>query len=208
MRSRNPWKWKTLLVASGLLLSGHGMAQETPIDVMTRTGDRTALYQINLLLRQMGYADPTVKLVQSEPTKIFEIRTVPKAPITGLMAKAEEAECGYLIRSAYELMGYSGASVKPIQSDPTRRFEVRPGSMYRLKDLQILGLRRFPVSDLLQEAPRPGEVYSPTRINKWVESIRKKYADAEGPLRLVSQSVALDRAHATVSVTLVVEETR
>ena len=65
----------------------------------------------------------------------------------------------YLIHAAYADHGYIGAKVEIQQSGTKRLFIVDPGEIFHVKEIVFSGLENFPKDKLLENAPKPGDVY-------------------------------------------------
>ena len=81
---------------------------------------------------------------------------------------ATEQYAAYLLRTTYYQQGYCGAKVEIKQDGTKRLFIVEPGQIFHLNDVAVSGLGSFPKSKLMQDGPKPGDVFSPMRINDWV----------------------------------------
>ena len=104
-----------------------------------------------------------------------------------------EEYAAYLIRIAYYDLGYLGARVQVRENGTRRIFEVEPGRVYRIKDVQILGNNDLP-AQAITAAPTVGDVYSNARINDWVDTLRRRYKkDASWGMRA-------DHANASVMI--------
>jgi len=55
---------------------------------------------------------------------------------------------------------------------------------------------------LMKDAPKTGEVYSAARVSDWLEEGRKQVAKASIVQKFAIKEVRLDRANATVTVTV------
>jgi len=117
-----------------------------------------------------------------------------------------ENAAAYLLRMTYYQQGYCGAKVEIKQDGSRRLFIVDPGELFHLNDLAVIGLRTFPADKLMQGSPKSSDVFSPARINEWVEQIRKKYGGKTGPLQHVNFELSLDYGRSQVNVRLMVQE--
>jgi outer membrane protein assembly factor BamA len=111
---------------------------------------------------------------------------------------ATEQYAAYLLRTTYYQQGYRGAKVEIKQDGTKRLFIVEPGEVFHLNDVAVSGLRSFPQNKLMQGGPKPGDVFSPTRINDWVERVSREYTKNTGPLESVNWGAKV-RLHALSS---------
>jgi hypothetical protein len=109
-----------------------------------------------------------------------------------------EQYAAYLLSTAYAEHGYIGAKVEIKQAGTKRLFIVDPGQIFQIKE--VVGLQSFPVERIVQDAPKPGDVYSAARINDWIQGLDKRYAG------LVYWGVTFDHAHALATVQLRLQE--
>ena len=119
---------------------------------------------------------------------------------------ATEQYAAYLLRTTYYQQGYCGAKVEIKQDGTKRLFIVEPGEVFHLNDVAVSGLRRFHKNKLMQDAPKPGDVFSPTRINDWVERVSREYTKNTGPLESVNWGAKFDYTHSQVNVQVIVKE--
>lgn len=116
-----------------------------------------------------------------------------------------EMYAAYMMRVAYYELGYVGTRVTVNEKGTKQVFVVDRGPVYHLKEIAVSGLPEIDVSTVMQDAPKPGDVYSQARVNEWVKAAKKKYA-AEGSGQKQSlMGVHFDHAHAQVTVTLAFE---
>lgn len=119
----------------------------------------------------------------------------------------EDEEAIRRIREAYLEMGYCFASVTLKESGAkTKVFEVQPRRKCSLKDITITGAKRFHPDQLLQNAPKPGDVVTPSLLRKLMKAIVKKYSEAGAPLPTLTPDITPDRANASISLKIHVEE--
>jgi outer membrane protein assembly factor BamA len=90
------------------------------------------------------------------------------------------------LKTTHYQQGYCGTRVEIKQDGSTRLFIVEPGEVFHLNDVVVTGLRDFPTHKLMQDGPKSGDVFSPDRINDWLEQIRDKFAKNAGPLESVN----------------------
>jgi outer membrane protein assembly factor BamA len=110
-----------------------------------------------------------------------------------------EQYTAYLLKTTYYQQGFCGARVEIKKDGSKRLFIVEPGEVFHLNDVVITGLRVFPAHKLMQDGPKSGDVFSPTRINDWVEQATNKYAKNAGPLESVTWGAQFDCAHSQVT---------
>jgi outer membrane protein assembly factor BamA len=112
-----------------------------------------------------------------------------------------EAYGAYLLAQAYREHGNWGVKVDTKSQGKKKVFVVEPGPIYHFSELKVTGVKTITSAEVMQDAPKPGEVYSPIRVNEWKASLEKKY-----PLKVVEARHDLDHAHATVSIHIVFRE--
>jgi outer membrane protein assembly factor BamA len=117
-----------------------------------------------------------------------------------------EQYAAYLLRTTYYQQGYCAARVEINHEGSKRLFIVDPGDLFHLKDVAVTGLHVFDVNKLMQDGPKSGEVYSPSRMNEWAEQVRKKYAQSNGPLESIVWGVKFDYTHSQANVEISVKE--
>jgi len=117
-----------------------------------------------------------------------------------------EQYAAYLLRTTYYQQGYCGAKVEIKQDGSKRLFIVEPGEVFHLNDVAVSGLRSFPEKKLMQDGPKPGDVFSPMRINDWVERVSDEYTKNTGPFESVNWGAKLDYIHSQVNVQVIVKE--
>ena len=122
------------------------------------------------------------------------------------LEKAEDDYAAYFLRAAYHEGGYLGASVRVHRVGPYKLFTVNPGPKYRLKEVRIVGVKDSRVAELLADAPKPGELYSPDRVSNWSAGIMKKYSGNRDPLLFLKSRTEVDHKGAQVTVTLAFKE--
>jgi len=84
----------------------------------------------------------------------------------------------YMLRTTYYERGYMSAEVDVKRSGEEDVFVVNPGPVFHLKDVKIVGLPENLAQQIMQDAPKMGEVYSEARIIDWLEEGRKQLAKA------------------------------
>jgi outer membrane protein assembly factor BamA len=113
-----------------------------------------------------------------------------------------EMYAAYMMRVAYYELGYMGTRVNVEQQGAKKVFVVDRGPVYHLKAIAISGLLESDISTVIQDAPKPGEVYSQALVNEWVAAAEKWYAAERGGQKQPLMGVHIDHAHAQVTVTL------
>jgi len=131
---------------------------------------------------------------------------IAQEPVKPFLRKAEDQDAAYHLMNSYRHSGYWGATVKIREAGPRTVFEVRLGPKYHLKQIQILGLRAFPIDQLMTGAPMIGGVYSQQKVNDWVMTLQKKYGCESCPLKLLESGMSLDQPSAGVNVRVKFEE--
>lgn len=104
-----------------------------------------------------------------------------------------EMYAAYMLQNAYYEQGYWGAKVEVRQAGTKRVFAVEPGPIYHVGRFDVSRLSDLP-EEATAESPKPGDVYSPDRVNQWIATIEKKYG------RRVNWGSQFDRAHAQVTI--------
>ena len=117
-----------------------------------------------------------------------------------------EKYAAYLLSAAYAEHGYYGAKVEIKQTGTKRLFIVDPGQIFRVKEVLVSGLQTFPEHKIVQDAPKPGDIYSAARTNEWIQELVKSYVEKNGPLKLVNWGARYDHAHAQVTIQLTLQE--
>jgi outer membrane protein assembly factor BamA len=117
-----------------------------------------------------------------------------------------EKYAAYLLSAAYAEHGYYGAKVEIKQAGTKRLFIVDPGQIFRVKEVLVSGLQTFPEHKIVQDAPKPGDIYSAARTNEWIQELVKSYVEKNGPLKLVNWGARYDHAHAQVTIQLTLQE--
>lgn len=110
-----------------------------------------------------------------------------------------------MLQTTYYQQGYCAAKVEVKQDGSKRLFIVDPGEPFHV-NLAVTGFHVLGVNKLMQDGPKSGEVYSPTRINDWVEQARKNYGQIAGPLESITWGVTFDYAHSQANVEIRVKE--
>ena len=123
-----------------------------------------------------------------------------QAEMKPFVQKAEDDYAVYRLKGIYGESGYLGAKIRIERDGPNRIFRVTPGRKYRLKGIDVLGVKSIPMDNVLEGAPAAGEVYSAGRINDWHQSMWKKYGPPHGPFTHVEESASYDHEDASVSV--------
>jgi len=104
-------------------------------------------------------------------------------------------------------MGYLKAVVTGKQEATGKIFDVQPGAQYRVRTLSVTGNTRFTTDQLLEGAPRSGDVYSAGRMKQWVQGMEKKNSDAGAPAKVESSRLDFDDANQVVNLTVSLQET-
>jgi len=117
-----------------------------------------------------------------------------------------EQYAAYLLRTTYYQQGYCAARVEINHDGSKRLFIVDPGDLFHLNAVAVTGLHVFEANKLMQDGPKSGEVYSPSRMNEWAEQVRKKYAQSNGPLESIMWGVKFDYTHSQANVEISVKE--
>jgi outer membrane protein assembly factor BamA len=106
-----------------------------------------------------------------------------------------ERYAAYMLQIAYNDQGYWGVKVEIRQLGTERIFAVEPGPLYHVKQVDVSGLSDLPVQEVMAGCPRPGDVYSPDRMNDWILSIEKRYGRTAKEQRYL-----VDHAHAQATL--------
>ena len=119
-----------------------------------------------------------------------------------------EQYAAYLLSVAYAESGYQGAKIEIKQAGTKRLFIVDPGQIFHVREVLVTGLRTFPEDKIVQDAPKPGDIYSADRTNEWIQGLVKSYVEKDGRLKLVNWGAKSDHAHAQVTIQLTLQERR
>jgi hypothetical protein len=119
-----------------------------------------------------------------------------------------EQYAAYLLSGAYAEAGYLGAKIEIKQAGTKRLFIVDPGQIFHVREVLVTGLHTFPEAKIVQDAPRPGDIYSAARTNEWIQGLVSSYVEKDGPLKLVNWGAQYDHAHAQVTIQLTLRERR
>lgn len=106
----------------------------------------------------------------------------------------------YMLRTTYYERGYMSAHVNVKQSGEEDIFVVNPGPVFRFKEVKIVGLPENLTQQVMNDAPKTGEVYSAARVNDWLEQEEKRLPGMVQ--KLAGEEAHLDRANATATVTV------
>lgn len=104
-----------------------------------------------------------------------------------------EMYASYMLQHAYYEQGYWESKVEIRQAGTKRIFVVQPGRIYHVERFDASHLGDLP-EEAMADAPKAGGVYSPDRVNEWIETIEKRYG------RRVNWGSQFDRAHAQVMI--------
>lgn len=119
-----------------------------------------------------------------------------------------ENYAAYLVSVAYAEHGYIGAKVEIKQAGTKRLFIVDPGQIFHVKEVLVIGRQILPEDKIVQDAPKPGDIYSADRTNEWIQGLVKSYVEKDGPLKLLNWGAKYDHAHAQVTIQLTIQERR
>jgi outer membrane protein assembly factor BamA len=67
-----------------------------------------------------------------------------------------------------------GAQVQVTQQDGKDVFTVKPGPLYHVKSVTVTGLPETAMTDVMQDAPKTGDVFSAARVNDWLIDAKKR----------------------------------
>jgi outer membrane protein assembly factor BamA len=112
-----------------------------------------------------------------------------------------QESAAYMLRVSYYERGYMGAQVVVEQQSTNDVFLVRRGPIYHFRELAVTGIENLNARMLLKDAPKPGEVYSASRVNDWIADVKKQML-AEHRAEKVTWGVTFDHpgAAATLNV--------
>jgi outer membrane protein assembly factor BamA len=116
-----------------------------------------------------------------------------------------ERYAAYLLTATYYEQGYCAAKVEVKQDGSKRLFTVDPGQPFHL-NVSVTGLHVFQVNKLMQDGPKTGQIFSPSRINAWAEQVRKNYAQTDGPLESITWGLQFDHTHSQADLEIKVKE--
>jgi outer membrane protein assembly factor BamA len=111
-----------------------------------------------------------------------------------------EEYAAHMLQLAYNERGYWGAKINMTQAGGKRIFTVNPGQLYLVSDIIVSGVKGISVDDMMVDAPKPGDVYSPARFNEWIAAVNKKYAGNSGPLKSAKWGARMDHARPRVTI--------
>lgn len=123
-----------------------------------------------------------------------DVRVQPIAVSKSTDKNTTEEEAADLLQTTYYQQGYCAAKVEVKQDGSKRLFIVDPDEPFRV-NLAVTGLHVLGLYKLMQDGPESGEVYSPTRINDWVEQVRKNYGQISGPLEPITWGSGSEAIH-------------
>ena len=141
----------------------------------------------------------TALLAQSGPAQGSTDQKYPDIPNTLHMAAA------YTLGLSYNERGYMGAQVEVTQQDGKDVFTVKPGPLYHVKSVTVTGLPEKAMTDVMQDAPKTGDVYSAARVNDWLLDVKKRF-QVRGQNLKVRQEGHLDQTSASVNVMIAFQE--
>src|ERR1700689_3189843 len=110
-------------------------------------------------LRSSRFQSAFTVTVNATPSEDGLTRTMPKQ------------YAAYMIQIAYRERGYMGARVQVRDDGATKVFEVKPGRIYHVKAMKILGRNDLP-AEAMSTASTVGDVYSAARINEWIATVQ------------------------------------
>jgi hypothetical protein len=58
----------------------------------------------------------------------------------------------------------------------------------------------------MQDGPKTGQIFSPSRINAWAEQVRKNYTQSNGPLESITWGLQFDHTHSQANLEIKVKE--
>ena len=116
----------------------------------------------------------------------------------------QERYAAYVLQRSYHEFGYMAARVDLKKTGESDVFVVDRGPLYHFKEIVISGLPESDVKTALQDAPKPGDVFSRARMNQWLAQLRNKYEAGAGP-KWKQTTVRLDRANAQATLTVTFE---
>ena len=80
----------------------------------------------------------------------------------------------YILRGTYGERGYLSAKVDVKRRGEEDVFVVKPGPVFKFKEVKIVGLPENLVQQIMKDAPKAGEVYSDARLVDWREQAGKQ----------------------------------
>jgi hypothetical protein len=104
-----------------------------------------------------------------------------------------EHYAAYMVRIAYYELGYMGVRVQVRDAGARKIFDVVPGRICHIKELQIHPQNDLPAG-AMSGAPTVGDVYSADRINDWIASLKSRYN------RAAHWGMRLDHANADATI--------
>lgn len=108
----------------------------------------------------------------------------------------------YMLQTTYYERGYMSAhvNVKPRREEDI--FVVNPGPVFHFKNVKIVGLPEDLTRQVMNDAPKTGEVYSAARVDDWLVQEEKRLATAGMGQKFARQETRLDRESSSVTVTV------
>jgi len=108
----------------------------------------------------------------------------------------------YILQTTYYERGYMSATVNIRRSGQGDAFVVNPGPVFHFRDVKIVGLPENLMQQVMQDAPKTGEVYSAARVNDWLAQEENRLAAIDLGQKSARQKTQLDRKAASVTVTV------
>jgi outer membrane protein assembly factor BamA len=108
----------------------------------------------------------------------------------------------YMLQTTYFERGYMSAHVNVKQSGEEDIFVVHPGPVFHFKDVKIVGLPENLTRQVMNDAPKTGEVYCAARVNDWLVQEDKRLTTAGMGQKFARQETRLDRESSSVTVTV------
>ena len=108
----------------------------------------------------------------------------------------------YMLQSTYYECGYMAANVDVRQSEKGDVYIVNPGPVFHFKEIKVVGLSDNLVPQVMNDAPKTGEVYSMARLDDWLIQETNRLAAKGTTQKLALQELQVNRKDASVTVTV------
>ena len=108
----------------------------------------------------------------------------------------------YILKSTYYERGYMAANVDIRQNGKGDVYVVNPGPVFHFKEIKVVRLPDNLVLQVMNDAPKTGEVYSRARLDEWLIQETKRLAAKGTTQKLALQELQVNRKDASVTVTV------
>jgi len=94
----------------------------------------------------------------------------------------------YILKSTYYERGYLAAIVDIRPSGKGDIYVVNPGPVFHFKEIKVVGLPANLVLQVINDAPKTGEVYSMARLDDWLIQETNRLASRHHPEACTSRT--------------------